>query len=87
MIGLFHITWTVQEVNGVHWVFIKKCSKIFCYDYWLQLIGVNYRIKNMLYWMNSISNNNDIGNVMTLSLAQIVTQAKTWVRVKDMINW
>jgi len=25
--------------------------------------------------------------VMILSLAQVATQAKIWVRVKDMINW
>ena len=44
----------------------KEYSKIFYYGNRLLLIQINYRIKDMLSWMNSISNDNDMNCIWNL---------------------
>ena len=74
---LFGITWIVPEIDWILSVFIEKCSEIMSYGYQLQLIRVNCKIKNSLYQMNSIDDDNDVEHFRNLdSLIDPISDGK-----------
>ena len=91
MIEPLVFTRTILESNGVSQVLKKEQSKILGYSDWLKLIRVYSRIKDVLSYINSIYNNNDVSGLWYLnSLVDTISNSKefsfSWSDIDSMIN-
>ena len=59
----FEMAGTFPEFNGIVFMFVEEIAKIQKDSCWLDLIGMDQRVKDLLDCMNGISNNNNLWNI------------------------